>query len=40
MPANFLDFNCIEPFWVWLLGLAEAGHIKMPIEIYDEVAGS
>jgi hypothetical protein len=38
--ADYYPIDRIEPFWVWLLGQAEGAHVKMPIEIYDEVAGS
>ncbi len=30
----------VPPFWSWLLQRAEAGVIKMPREIYGEVAGA
>lgn len=38
--ADYYPVDRIEPFWVWLLGKAEAGLVKVPKEIYDEVAGS
>ena len=28
----------IPQFWVWLLDMGEAGHVKMPYEIYHEIA--
>ncbi len=48
MDANVLiranaDYYPIErfgPFWDWLLTMAEGGQVKMPREIYNEVAGS
>lgn len=38
--ADYYPIDRIKPFWDWLLGQTAAGHIKMPREIYDEVAGS
>lgn len=38
--ADYYPVDRIEPFWVWLLGKAEAGLVKVPKEVYDEVAGS
>ena len=28
----------IPQFWTWLLGMAEAGRVKLPYEIYNEIA--
>ena len=30
----------IPQFWTWLLGMAEAGRVKLPYEIYNEIAVS
>jgi hypothetical protein len=38
--ADYYPIDRIEPFWIWLLGMAEAGLIKMPSETYDEVSES
>lgn len=38
--GDYYPINRIKPFWEWLLGEAEAGRVKMPREIYDEVAKS
>jgi len=38
--ADYYPIDRIKPFWEWLLGQAQAGRVKMPREIYDEVAGS
>ena len=38
--GDYYPLDRIEPFWTWLLDMAAAGRVKMPAEIYDEVAGS
>ena len=38
--ADYYPIERIKPFWDWLLAQAVAGYVKMPREIYDEVAGS
>lgn len=38
--ADYYPIDRIKPFWEWLLGMAEAGRVKMPREIYDEIARS
>lgn len=38
--ADYYPIDRIKPFWEWLLAEAEAGQVKMPREIYDEVAKS
>jgi len=38
--ADYYPIDRIEPFWAWLFEQAKGGRVKMPIEIYDEVAGS
>lgn len=37
---DYYPLDRIEPFWTWLLGMAEAARVKMPVEIYEEVSGS
>ncbi len=38
--ADYYPIDRIRPFWDWLLAQAIAGHVRMPREIYEEVAGS
>ncbi|MBR0651758.1 DUF4411 family protein [Roseomonas terrae] len=38
--GDYYPIDRIKPFWDWLLAEAEAGRVKMPREIYDEVAKS
>jgi hypothetical protein len=38
--GDYYPIDRIEPFWIWLLEMAEADLIKIPEEIYDEVAES
>jgi len=38
--ADYYPIDRIRPFWEWLLAMAEAGRIKTPREIYEEIAGS
>lgn len=38
--GDYYPIDRIGPFWEWLLAEAEEGRVKMPREIYDEVAKS
>jgi len=38
--GDYYPIDRIKPFWEWLRGMAEADRVKMPREIYDEVAKS
>ncbi|MBC9209587.1 DUF4411 family protein [Roseomonas aerophila] len=38
--ADYYPLDRIPGFWAWLHGMADAGKIKTPLEIYDEVAKS
>lgn len=38
--GDYYPIDRIKPFWDWLLAQAEAGRVRMPREIYDEVARS
>jgi hypothetical protein len=38
--ADYYPIDRIGRFWEWLLSMAEADRVKMPREIYDEVAKS
>lgn len=38
--GDYYPLDRIAPFWEWLLAMAEAGHVKMPRQIYEEVAKS
>lgn len=38
--GDYYAIDRVAPFWTWLLEMAEAGRVKMPVEIYDEVAKS
>jgi Domain of unknown function (DUF4411) len=35
---DYYGLEQVPQFWQWLLGQAEAGHVKMPFEIHDEIA--
>ena len=35
---DYYPIDRIPPFWSWLTDQAQAGHAKMPFEIYDEIA--
>ena len=35
---DYYPIDRIPPFWSWLADQAQAGHTKMPFEIYDEIA--
>jgi hypothetical protein len=38
--GDYYPIDRIGRFWEWLLAMADGGHVKMPREIYDEVAKS
>jgi hypothetical protein len=38
--GDYYPIDRIAPFWEWLLAQAEADRVKMPRQIYDEVAKS
>jgi hypothetical protein len=38
--GDYYPIDRIKPFWGWLLAEAESGRVKMPYEVYDEVAKS
>jgi hypothetical protein len=38
--ADYYPIDRIGPFWEWLLAMAQANRVKVPREIYDEVARS
>ena len=38
--GDYYPIDRIVPFWEWLLAMAKADRVKMPREIYDEVAKS
>lgn len=38
--GDYYPLDRIPGFWEWLLAKAEEGHLKTPVEIYDEVAKS
>ena len=38
--GDYYPLDRLPGFWAWLLGMAEAGHVKTPSEIYEEVAKS
>jgi hypothetical protein len=35
---DYYGLEQVPQFWQWLSGMAEAGQIKMPLEIHDEIA--
>jgi Domain of unknown function (DUF4411) len=35
---DYYGLEQVPQFWQWLLGQAEAGHLRMPFEIHDEIA--
>jgi hypothetical protein len=37
---DYYPVDRIPQFWAWLLTQAEAGAVKMPLQIYNEVAPS
>lgn len=38
--ADYYPLGRVPPFWDWLLMQAQSGKIKMPFEIYDEIASA
>ena len=38
--GDYYPLDRIPGFWVWLHEMAEAGHVKTPFEIYEEVTKS
>lgn len=38
--ADYYPLDRLPPFWAWLLSMAEARRVAMPLEIYDEVCRS
>lgn len=38
--GDYYPLDRIKPFWEWLLAKAEADSVKVPREIYDEIAKS
>lgn len=38
--GDYYPMDRLPGFWVWLLEMAEAGHVKTPREIYEEVTRS
>ena len=38
--ADYYPLDRLPPFWAWLLSMAEAGRVAMPVEIYEEVCRS
>lgn len=37
---EYYGFDLVPQFWDWLLSQCQAGHVKMPLEIWQEVCGS
>ena len=37
---DYYGINQVPQFWEWLLEVATTGHVKMPFEIYQEIAVS
>lgn len=37
---DYYGFDQVPQFWQWLYAQCQAGNIKMPLEIWQEVAGS
>ena len=35
---DYYPLDRIRPFWTWLVEMGIAGSIKVPAEIYDEIA--
>ena len=35
---DYYPLNRVPEFWDWMLAMAEAGSVKVPLEIWDEVA--
>lgn len=38
--GDYYPIDRVPPFWRWLFEKAEAGEVKMPVEIYEEVCKS
>ena len=38
--GDYYPIDRLKPFWEWLTAQGQAGRVKMPREIYDEVAKS
>lgn len=38
--ADYYPLDRLPLFWAWLLSMAEAGRVTMPLEIFEEVCGS
>lgn len=38
--ADYYPLDRLPPFWAWLLSMAEAGRVAMPVEIFEEVCNS
>ena len=36
--GDYYPIDRVPPFWNWLIAEGEAGHVKIPFEIYDEIA--
>lgn len=34
---SYYPVDCVPEYWEWLLHMSQAGHIKMPLEIFEEV---
>lgn len=34
---DYYPLDRVRPFWDWLLTVAETGHAKLPLEIYEEI---
>ena len=37
---DYYGFDLVPQFWDWLFAQCGAGHVKMPLEIWQEVCGS
>ena len=37
---DYYPIDRVPQFWEWIIDIAEAGHVKMPFEIHDEIADS
>lgn len=37
---EYYGFDLVPQFWDWLFSQCQAGHVKMPLEIWQEVCGS
>lgn len=35
---DYYPIDRVPPFWDWIAGQAEAGRVKMPLEIYSEIS--